>query len=1162
MSLPRHNSSLLLAVCMLSRFARSRPQVWAGLLACGLVFLGPAIPAHAAEPVDYVRDIKPLLARCTACHGALRQKNGLRLDTADLAKKGGDGGPAIEPGQSAQSLLIDALTGANNVPRMPPEGEGEQFTPAQIELLQRWIDEGAQAPAEEIPADPRRHWSYTPPVKAPLPQPADPAWKHNPIDAFVAVELERHGLTAAPLADRGTLLRRVSIDLTGLPPTREELLDFLNDARPDAYERVVDRLLQSPRYAERWGRHWMDIWRYSDWYGSRGGNELRNSRRHIWRWRDWIVESIEADKGYDQMVVEMLAPDELAPGNLDLQRAGGFLGRNYYVFNRHVWLQDAVEYTSMALLGVTFKCARCHDHKYDPLSQEEYYRFKAFFEPYQVRTDPIAGQPGKLTGNQPAMAPPGATLAHGHDIVYDAQPDVPTYLLQRGNEKDPVTDRPLAPGVPAVLSPATPTIAPISLPVEAYYPELRAEFRQQVLADARQAEEQAAGAIRQAAADVEAARARLVQIETDGPQPNARSGGEPFLVEPFTQARADVWQVLSGDWQYENGHLVQKQIGSFVTMLTKTPHPADFQARIRYKTLEPGGVHSVGYSFDVSENAHDWQAVYTATNNTVSNVQAFHRVAGVESYPAIGIIPYPFKLNDVLTVDLAVRGDLLNVWVNGELKIAYKLPVARQPGRFALWAHSATAEFYELKIEPISPEVRLVSDSKSPTPSPFGVVTKADVEQLVATLQAQDGSRQQALELAKLERLSIEARVAAEVAKHASPPAADAPALALAAGKAERELAAFKARQAVPPAEQAVTAAQAALTPKPDDEAAKKAVADAEAKLAAARTASDAATAAAAKDDPTYTPLGTVYPQTTSGRRLALARWIVDRNNPLSARVAVNHMWLRHFGTALVPSVFNFGLNGKRPTHPELLDWLAVEFMERGWSTRAMHRLMVTSRTYQLQSQEAGPDDPNLARDPENRWYWRANPRRMEAEVVRDGLLHLAGRLDVSRHGPDLEPAAADLTPRRSLYFRHTPDDRALLLELFDAANASECYQRDESIVPQQALALANGVFAQEQARLVTSKLLSAADLPAGDAGGFITRAFEHVLSRSPTEAERALCGKYLAEQAARYAGAAGLKKVATGPAAQVKPAADPALRARESLVHVLLNYNEFVVVR
>jgi hypothetical protein len=260
--------------------------------------------------------------------------------------------------------------------------------------------------------------------------------------------------------------------------------------------------------------------------------------------------------------------------------------------------------------------------------------------------------------------------------------------------------------------------------------------------------------------------------------------------------------------------------------------------------------------------------------------------------------------------------------------------------------------------------------------------------------------------------------------------------------------------------------------------------------------------------------------------------------------------------------VFNFGLNGKRPTHPELLDWLAVEFMERGWSTRAMHRLMVTSRTYQLQSQETGPDDSNLSRDPENRWYWRANPRRMEAEVVRDGLLHLAGRLDVSRSGPDLEPTAADVTPRRSLYFRHTPDDRALLLELFDAANASECYQRDESIVPQQALALANGIFAQEQSRLVTAKLLAAADLAAGDAEGFITRAFEHVLSRPPTSSEREICGKYLVEQAARYAGAAGLKKVTTGPAAQVKPAADPALRARESLVHVLLNYNEFVVVR
>ena len=1151
---------------MISRIARSLADGWCGGLAWGfawaLLWCSGEACGWAAEPVDYGRDVKPLLARCTACHGALRQKNGLRLDTADLAKQGGDGGPAIEPGQSANSLLIDALTGANNVPRMPPEGEGEPFTPLQIETLKAWIDQGAIAPAEEIPADPRKHWAYTPPVKARLPQPQEADWGNNPIDAFLAAERERQGLTTTPLADRGTLLRRVSVDLTGLPPTRDELLDFLNDSRPDAYERVVDRLLQSPRYAERWGRHWMDIWRYSDWYGSRGGNELRNSRRHIWRWRDWIVESIEADKGYDQMVVEMLAPDELAPGNLDLQRAGGFLGRNYYVFNRHVWLQDAVEYTGMALLGVTFKCARCHDHKYDPVSQEDYYRFRAFFEPYQVRTDPIAGQPGKLTGNQPAMAPPGATLAQGHDIVYDAQPDVATYLLLRGNEKDPVTERPLAPGVPPVFGTANPAITPIPLPAEAFYPELRPAIRQQLLADVRQAEEKAADAIRQASADLEAARVRLTQIEASGPQPNARSGGDPFLVESFAQPRPELWQVLSGDWQYENGHLVQKQVGSFLTMVTRTVHPTDFQARVRYKTLEPGGVHSIGYSFDVTENARDWQAIYTATNNTVSNIHAFHRVAGVETYPAVAIVPQPFKLNDELTVDFAVKGDLLNIWVNGELKMAYRLPVARQPGRFALWAHSGTAEFAELRIEPISPDLRLVTDTKTAMPSPFGVVTQGDVERQIATLQAGGPARDQVLELARLERLSVEARVAAEVEKYEAQPAVHDPAMAFAAGKAERQLAAFKARQGVSPAEQALAAAQAVLAQKPEDEGAKKAVAEAEMKLAAAKGASEAAIAAAGRDDPAYTPLGTVYPQTTSGRRLALARWIVDRNNPLSARVAVNHMWLRHFGTALVPSVFNFGLNGKRPTHPELLDWLAVEFMERGWSTRAMHRLMVTSRAYQLQSQETGPDDPNLARDPENRWYWRGNSRRMEAEVVRDGLLHLAGRLDVSRSGPDLEPTAADVTPRRSFYFRHTPDDRALLLELFDAANASECYQRDESIVPQQALALANGVFAQEQARLLTARLLAAADLPAGEVGGFVTRAFEHILSRQPTLAERQLCEKYMADQAARYTAVVGLKKIATGPAAQVKPAADPALRARESLVHVLLNYNEFVVVR
>ena len=258
--------------------------------------------------MDYVRDVKPLLSRrCVACHGALKKNAGLRLDTAAHMRTGGDGGPAVVAGKSSESLLIEAVTGGEDW-RMPPAGEGEPLSAEEIARLKAWIDAGAQAPDETEPDDPRTHWAFQPPVRPEVPEVKDAAWVRNPIDAFLAAEHEARGLRPRPDADKATLLRRVYLDLIGLPPTPEELHAFLADPSPDAYEKVVDRLLASPQYGERWGRHWMDVWRYSDWAGYR--KEVRDSQPHIWRWRDWIVESLNADKGYDRMVVEMLAGDE------------------------------------------------------------------------------------------------------------------------------------------------------------------------------------------------------------------------------------------------------------------------------------------------------------------------------------------------------------------------------------------------------------------------------------------------------------------------------------------------------------------------------------------------------------------------------------------------------------------------------------------------------------------------------------------------------------------------------------------------------------------------------------------------------------------------------------------------------------------------------------
>src|SRR5262249_8625319 len=262
-------------------------------------------------------------------------------------------------------------------------------------------------------------------------------WVRNPIDAFLAAGHEKKGSTPSPAIARGLLLRRVWVDLIGLPPTREELRNFLADSSEDAYEKAVDRLLASPQYGERWGRHWMDVWRYSDPDGRKAKNDIWWGNAHIWRWRDWIVQSLNADKGYDRMVLEMLAGDEIAPDDAGSLAATGFLVRNWFKLSRNIWLNNTVEHTGKAFLGLTIHCARCHDHKSDPITQTEYYRFRAFFEPHDIREDALPSRPG---------APP-AKLVRAHDLYLNR----PTYVFVRGDEKKPVKDRAIRPQVPRAL---------------------------------------------------------------------------------------------------------------------------------------------------------------------------------------------------------------------------------------------------------------------------------------------------------------------------------------------------------------------------------------------------------------------------------------------------------------------------------------------------------------------------------------------------------------------------------------------------------------------------------------------------------------------------------------------------------------------------------------
>jgi hypothetical protein len=892
---------------------------------CGLAL---AKPPHKAAIIRHYGDLLPKrFHACETCH--LSDEAVAKLDeqerNAEEKKPWNDFGRGLRALGMEQSASLTAggrpapiIERMRTIAEKDADGDG---VANELELVAGTSPgDSHDLPAAEQLADATKRlaefragqaafaWNpFQPVVRPEVPSGSD--WVGNPIDSFVAAEHRRLGLKPRPPATNEALLRRVYLDLVGLPPTREELRAFLSDPSPDAYERVVDCLLASPQYGERWGRHWMDIWRYSDWAG--WGQQVRDSQPHIWRWRDWIIESLNSDKGYDQMVLEMLAADEHSPGNRDALRATGFLVRNYKRLSREQWLTDTVDHTARAFLGITLKCAQCHDHKYDLLSHEEYYQFRAIFEPYQVRIDPLKGE----------LDPEKGGLAR----VYDAALDAPTYLYLNGDERKPDKERRMAPAAPAFIGGGELKAEAVALPLESYYPAIA-----------------------------------------------------PFAIE---------------------------------------------------------------------------EALAKARSN-------------VESAKA--------------------------------------------------------------------------------------AVAKADGELARAELAA-----------AEAELRSLEARIAAEQAKHVSPtkPDDEQKMLAQTAGKAERQATLAKAEKNLLAVENQLKEARGASN---QDEKVKKAVADLETKTGEARKARDEAVASLEKDTDKYSPLGPVYPTSTTGRRLALARWIANTRNPLTARVAVNHIWARHFGRALVPTTDEFGQNRGEPSHPALVDWLAAELMQptfeprysKAWSMKHLHRLIVTSNTFRTASTH---DSANAAIDPDNHYLWRTTPRRVEAEVIRDSVLYVAGALDQTLGGPELDQNQGLTSPRRSLYFRSAPEKQMLFLQLFDMAAPGECYERRESVVPQQALALANSELTVREARRLARRL------PVGrppDPAAYVRSAFEQVLSRPPTSDEEQACTEFLAQRGTLYEQNAGDYGPTTADAADLsKPAAEAGTRARENLVHVLLNHHDFVSI-
>ncbi len=1091
-----------------------------------------AVSALAQDGVDYLRQVKPVLqARCFACHGALKQEAGLRLDTAALATKGGDSGAALKAGDSTASLLLKRVTATGDSERMPPEGE--PLTRAQIAAISDWIKQGAKAPADEQPErDPRDHWSFKVPTRPQQPPVKNADWIKNPVDAFILSKLEEVQLKPQRAADKRTLLRRVSLDLVGLPPTLAEQEAFLADESPDAYEKAVDRLLASKHYGERWGRHLMDVWRYSDWWGL--GAEVRNSQKHIWHWRDWIIDSLNGDKGYDQMLREMLAADELYPNDLDRLRGSGFLARQYFKFNRTTWLDDTIEHTSKAFLGLTFNCGKCHDHKYDPISQVEYYRLRAFFEPYQLRTDLVPGE--------------SSFEKNGIPRAFDCNLDAVTHLHVRGDDRNPDKSKVIEPGVPAFLARDDFKIEPVTLPLEAHQPGLRDFIAATHLAGATKAIEEVQATLAKARADlakVEASKPKSPPTDKQPmPEPTAandvtKTTGTLIAKDDFAVPQPELWQLSPGDWKHSDGKLIQADVGAVRRSLRlKKPAPENFEAKLKFVTTGGQQWKSVGMTFDfVGERRQ--KAVYMSSYAGGPKLQVSYVDGGGQHYPMDGMVARNVKLGTPYELGVKAKGPLVNVTIDGKLDLAYRLPVDREKGEFEVMCFDAAVEFLAFELRELPLDTILTSPGGS---APTEAVAPYEVAVLAVT------AAEKTLAAAEQQPIAIKARVAADRAKYSAAQSETVSALAKEAARLEKSAALAEAEAALARAELGL--AQASANNKKTA---------AEKTLAAAKTALEAAKKAAAAPGENYTTLrgalktfesnlesedsrSKPFPTKSTGRRTALAQWIASVKNPLTARVIVNHLWSRHTGKPIVATVFDFGRKGAAPTHPELLDWLAVELMEHNWSMKHVHRLIVTSNAYRQSSSTLSDDVRSLEVDPDNKLSWHANPIRMEAQIVRDSLLALSGELDLAIGGASV-PATDDNSKRRSLYFTHSNNDQNRFLKMFDDAKVQECYRRAESIVPQQALALENSALASRAAEQITAKLMrSATDSADSD---FVRRAFIAVLATEPTSSEREECLAALSEWSKL-----------------LKSAPDASLKARTRLVQALLNHNDFVTVR
>ncbi len=1029
-----------------------------------VVVVGLALPGPlTGAGVDFAREVLPILSdNCFHCHGPSEtgRKAGLRLDLREGALRVKDGKATLVPGKPESSELVKRIHADDPEVVMPPPDSHRSLTVAQKDLLKRWVAEGAVW---------GKHWSFEPVRARPLPAVKAGGWARNDLDRFILARIESEGLQPSPEAPLEALARRASLDLVGLPPTEEDLRRLVSDPAPTAYEAYVDRLLASPAYGERMAAEWLDLARYADTYGFQSDVE-----RDLSPWRDWVVKAINSNLAYDQFLTWQLAGD-LLPGATQEQRLATAYSRLHRQTNeggsieeewRAEYVSDRVHTVGTSILGLTMECSRCHDHKYDPISQRDYYSLSAFFNNIDE-----SGLYSHFTAATPTptmfLYKEGQEQAHGvlKTQVLDAWTRYRKVLAD-------------------AAAPSGGTVEPV-IPA----PVARYSF------DAMEG-----GKVANLVSTNGAAEGALKLVE------GARGQGVEF----------------NGD-----DSVTCKGVGKFART-----DPFTIGLRIRPAELKPRAV--------VLHRSVAWTD------------------SGSRGYELVLDAGRPFF-------------GLIHFWPGNAIGIRAKKPLPLDA-----WSHvtvtydgSSRAEGVRLYVDGRLAESEVVRDNLYKDIRHRGEWGDSDGNGVSLTLGARfrdNGFRHGRVDDLVVHDVELTAGEVARVAGLTGDWSVGERRAWFAARSDQSVKAALaEARRLSREEDTMVTGLREIMTMR--DMAVQRPT------FVLARGAYDAPGASVSPGTPErILPFKAEYPR----NRLGLARWITDADHPLTSRVAVNRAWKHHFGRGLVPTVEDFGMQGRAPSHPELLDWLAYRFMSSGWDRKALHRLIATSATYR----QASVITPTLAqKDPENILLARGPRHRLSAEVVRDRALVVSGML-VSRMGgrsvKPYQPAGVweeagtgksytqdhgEALYRRSLYtfWRRTAPPPSMLT--FDAPSREVCTaKREATATPMQALVLLNDPQFLEAARVLAQRAWK----ESADDATRLRGVFRRVIGRDATAQEAAVLRRLLDEQREgfRQRPEAASKYVAIGewPLDESVPPAE--LAAATVMVSALMNHDEFVTKR